>query len=96
MWINLFGETAENFLGINPVEYQILIKYNNESKLNEINKKILYQNFTFIGRYMSPPSDSFAPVNFIAVQYNKEDKNHFKNILNEIYKKINNQYYGKY
>ena len=45
---------------------------------------------------MSPPSDSFAPVNFIAVQYNKEDKNHFKNILNEIYKKINNQYYGKY
>lgn len=96
MWINLFGEIAENFLGINPVEYQILIKYNNESKLNEINKKILYQNFTFIGRYMSPPSDSFAPVNFIAVQYNKEDKNHFKNILNEIYKKINNQYYGKY
>ena len=96
MWINLFGETAENFLGINPVEYQILIKYNNESKLNEINKKILYQNFTFIGRYMSPPSDSFAPVNFIAVQYHKEDKNHFKNILNEIYKKINNQYYGKY
>ena len=90
MWINLFGETAENFLGINPVEYQILIKYNNESKLNEINKRILYQTFTFIGRYMSSPSDSFTPVNFIAVQYNKEDKNHFKNILNEINKEINN------
>ena len=53
MWIQLFGESAENFLGISPEEYQILIKYNNKHKIEKLNKRILYNEYTFIGRYVS-------------------------------------------
>ena len=47
MWIQLFGESAENFLGISPEEYQILIKYNNKHKIEKLNKRILY-NFSIL------------------------------------------------
>ena len=91
IWINFFGETAENFLGISPEDYQSLIKYNNNHKLNKINKRILYHEYTFFIRYINTSSDNYKSSGFIVVQYNKVDKNHFRNVLNLINDEINDQ-----
>ena len=84
LWINLFGEIAENFLGIKPEEYQILIKNNNKHKLDKINKRILYHQFTFIGRYISPNSDELKRGGFSVIKYNKLDNDYFKQLIQKL------------
>ena len=84
MWIQLFGESAENFLGISPEEYQILIKYNNKNKIEKLNKRILYNEYTFIGRYVSLTNNESKNVKFSVIQYRKVDKEHFKKLIQPI------------
>ena len=84
MWIQLFGESAENFLGISPEEYQILIKYNNKHKIEKLNKRILYNEYTFIGRYVSLTNNESKNVKFSVIQYRKVDKEHFKKLIQSI------------
>ena len=84
MWIQLFGESAENFLGISPEEYQILIKYNNKHKIEKLNKRILYNEYTFIGRYVSLTNNESKNVKFSVIQYRKVDKEHFKKLIQPI------------
>jgi hypothetical protein len=84
MWIQLFGESAENFLGISPEEYQILIKYNNKHKIEKLNKRILYNEYTFIGRYVSLTNNESKNVKFSVIQYRKVDKDHFKKLIQSI------------
>ena len=84
MWIQLFGEAAENFLGITPEEYQILIKYNNKHKLEKLNKRILYNEYTFIGRYISLTNNEPKNIKFSVIIYKKVCKDHFKKLLQSI------------
>ena len=84
MWIQLFGEAAENFLGITPEEYQILIKYNNKHKLEKLNKRILYNEYTFIGRYISLTNNEPKNIKFSVIIYKKVSKDHFKKLLQSI------------
>ena len=84
MWIQLFGESAENFMGISPEEYQILIKYNNKHKIEKLNKRILYNEYTFIGRYVSLTNNESKNVKFSVIQYRKVDKEHFKKLIQSI------------
>ena len=81
MWVQLFGETAENFLGISPEDYQLLIKYNNKHKLNKINKGILYHEYTFIIRYINTSFDDPKGRKFTIVQYKKVDNEYFKKLI---------------
>ena len=82
MWVQLFGETAENFLGISPEDYQSLIKYNNKHKLNKINKRILYHEYTFFIRYINISFDEPKGRKFTVVQYKKVDNEYFKKLIN--------------
>ena len=84
MWIQLFGESAENFMGISPEEYQILIKYNNKHKIEKLNKRILYNEYTFIGRYVSLTNNESKNVKFSVIQYRKVDREHFKKLIQPI------------
>ena len=84
MWIQLFGESAENFLGISPEEYQTLIKHNNKHKIEKLNKRILYQEFTFIGKYIILTNNESKNVKFSIVQYKKVDKKKKKKLIQSI------------
>ena len=84
LWIHFFGENAENFLGITPEEYQLLIKYNNKYKLDEINKKIIYHEYTFIGKYVNPNSDELKREGFLVILFKKSDNEYYKKLINEI------------
>ena len=84
MWIRLSGECAENFLGITPEEYQLLIKYNNKYKLAQIEKRFLYYEFIFIGKNNSPTLDDFRSGGFSVFQYKRVDKDYFRQLINLI------------
>ena len=84
MWIRLSGECAENFLGITPEEYQLLIKYNNKYKLAQIEKRFLYYEFIFIGKNNSPTFDDFRSGGFSVFQYKRVDKDYFRQLINLI------------
>ena len=49
-WIEMFGDIASKFLGINVQEYKEIIVNNDLSKINEINSKIDFKEFIFIGK----------------------------------------------
>ena len=46
----MFGDTASKFLGISIEEYKEMIINNDQSKINELNCKIYYKEYIFIGR----------------------------------------------
>ena len=54
LWVDLFGELAEKFLGIKAEDYENLIKNGNTIEENEglipINERIEYHTFSFIGK----------------------------------------------
>ena len=86
LWIRLFGENAENFLGITPTEYQLLIKYNNKYKLDEINTKIFYHEYTFIGKYEIPNSEELKSDVFFVILFKKIDNDYYKKLINQLKK----------
>lgn len=60
LYTDLFGRNAEIFLNITPEEYIKIINDNNEEKLNEINRRILYKNYIFYGKYITINNDSYS------------------------------------
>ena len=60
LFTDLFGRNAEIFLNITPEEYIKIINDNNEEKLSEINKRILYKNYIFYGKIIPINNDSYS------------------------------------
>ena len=83
-WIEFYGDIAENFLGINVENYQRLIKENNEKYLEEIKKRILYNNYSFIGKYKISSFYENNIVIFSVIQYCKNDNNYYKELITKI------------
>ena len=83
LWIELFGETAENFIGTNVEEYEKLINNNDIFNLNKISQKILYHNYSFIGKCkMTYGEDSKCL--FYVIHFNENDKIFFKELVDKI------------
>jgi len=83
LWVHFLGESGENFFGITPEEYQTLIKNNKRYKLYEINKKILYHEYTFIGKYVSQNSDELKIGGFLVINFKKADKDYFRKLISQ-------------
>jgi hypothetical protein len=49
-WVDLYGSTAEKFLGTTAEEYREYLMTNNKSKLNEISKRVEFNTFYFLIR----------------------------------------------
>ena len=49
-WIEMFGDTGSKFLGMSVDEYKEMIINNDQSKINEISKKIDFKEYIFIGK----------------------------------------------
>lgn len=84
LWIEFYDEIAEDFLGITADYYDKLIKENNKIALKQIDKKILYHSFSFIGKYKGPPIDEGHGGVFFVIQYNEIDGEYFKNLIKQI------------
>ena len=84
LWVHFFGEIAENFMGISPEEYQILIKNNKKYRLDEISKKILYHEYTFFGKYVTPNSDELKTGGFSVINFKKVDNDYFRKLISQI------------
>ena len=84
LWIELYGEIAEHFIGISADEYEKLIKNNDKKDLNKINKRIIYHNYSFIGKYRGPGYDEDHYNSFAVLQFNENDKDYFKELINKI------------
>ena len=54
LWIDMFGELAEKFLGIKGEDYEKLVNNGNNFEENEgltaINERIVYRTFSFVGK----------------------------------------------
>ena len=62
----------------------IWIRKYNKYKLNEINKKIIYHEYTFIGKYVNPNSDELKSGGFLVVLFKKSENEYYKKLINEI------------
>ena len=80
LWIEFSGEIAENFIGTNVEEYAKFIKDNDSFQLNKINQRILYHNYSFIGKYKYTFGEDNKCL-FYVLQFNENDKNYFKELL---------------
>ena len=49
-WVEMYGDVASKFLGINVDNYKDIIVNNDLSKINEINEKIDFKEFIFVGK----------------------------------------------
>ena len=49
-WIEMFGDTAGKFLNVPVQEYKEIIINNDQTKISEINDKIEFKEFIFIGK----------------------------------------------
>ena len=90
IWIEFYGDIAEHFLGINVEDYKKLIKNNNEKNLEEIKQRILYNNYSFIGKYKIPSYFENNVVIFSVIQFCKNDNNYFKELIAKLNRIKNN------
>ena len=49
-WVEMFGDTAAKFLNVPVQEYKEIIVNNDQTKISEINDKIEFKEFIFIGK----------------------------------------------
>ena len=87
LWLEFLGDIGENFFGISPINYQKMINENDVNGLNKIKERILYNKYTFIGKYKGYFYEECAI--FSVVQFNKND-NQYYNELTQRLKAINN------
>lgn len=85
LWIDFIGEIGENFLGISPENYQKLLKNNERNKLDEITERILYKNYTFIGRYKGPAYEECHGGVFGVIQFGEINREFYSQ---EIFSKL--------
>ena len=87
LWIEFFGDIGENYLGISPENYQKMINNNDINGLNKIKERILYNKYTFIGKFKGTFYEEC--VIFSVVQFNKNDKEYYKELIKKL-KVVNN------
>ena len=74
-------------MGISPENYQTLINSHDTNGLNKIKKRILYNKYTFIGKYKGHFYNEY--VIFSVAQFNKDDSQYYKDLTQKL-KSINN------
>ena len=79
IFIELHEFTAENFLKISANEYIKAINENNEEKINEINRRILYKNYIFYGK--TEPSLNKFYSGFTVYQIDEINAEYYKSLI---------------
>ena len=85
-WVDFFGEVGEKFLGMKGEEYEKLIKDGSEGSLEEneglaqINDKIEYHTFSFIGKVKENVYNETKRYRFTVFRCNEITVNHKKNL----------------
>jgi len=83
IWILIFGEIAENFLGIKAEEYKNIIDkgiYSQNDELNLLNQKIVNKQYVFIGygqHYAYKESEGYR---FHVKYFNKKNKREYNSL----------------
>lgn len=82
MLLDLYGKNAEEFLKMTPGEYIDIINSNNEEKLKEIDRRILYKNYVFYGKFI--PSMKGAFNIFSIYKFGEVNGNLYKNLIKKL------------
>ena len=69
-------------MGISPENYQKMINNNDINGLNKIKERILYNKYTFIGKFKGTFYEEC--VIFSVVQFNKNDKEYYKELIKNL------------
>ena len=77
--IDLYGKSAENLLKMTPDNYIQIINDNNIEILKEIDRRILYKNYVFYGRYNSISKGAFKF--FSTYKFDELNKEFYKNLI---------------
>jgi len=85
--IDFFGSKAEMFLRISPEDYIKILNDNNEEKINEINKRILYKYFIFFGNYNKNANGIFS--SFFVQDFGEENKESYNNLISNLVTYLN-------
>ena len=82
IYSDLYGKTAEEFIKVSPEEYINIINNNNEEKLKEIDKRILYKNYIFYGKFIPGITGTFNV--FSILKFGEIDGNLYKNLIQSL------------
>ena len=82
MLLDLYGKNAENFLEMTPGEYIDIINSNNEEKLKEIDRRILYKNYIFYGKCI--PSTKGVFNIFSVFKFGEVNGSLYKNLIKNL------------
>ena len=80
IYCDLHGKIAEEFLKMSPEEYINIINSNNEEKLKEIDKRILYKNYIFYGKFI--PSGTYNV--FSIIKCGETNGNLYRNLIQSL------------
>ena len=72
--IKMFNELGKIFLGYSAEDYKLLIENNDINKLNEIDKKILYNEFYFMLRIKSNVIQDIQLIDLSVIRFEKIEK----------------------
>ena len=72
--IKMFNELGKIFLGYSAEDYKLLIENNDINKLNEIDKKILYNEFYFMLRIKSNVIKDIQLIDLSVIRFEKIEK----------------------
>ena len=70
----MFNELGKIFLGYSAEDYKLLIENNDINKLNEIDKKILYNEFYFMLRIKSNVIQDIQLIDLSVIRFEKIEK----------------------
>ena len=82
IYSDLYGKIAEEFLKMSPEEYINIINNNNEEKLKEIDKRILYKNYIFYGKFIPGITGTFNV--FSIFKFGEVNGNLYKNLIQRL------------
>jgi hypothetical protein len=75
------------FLRISPEDYIKILNDNNEEKINEINKRILYKYFIFFGNYNKNANGISS--SFFVQDFGEENKESYNNLISNLVTYLN-------
>jgi hypothetical protein len=83
IWILMFGEIAENFLGIKAEEYKNIIDkgiYSENNELNLLNQKVLNKQYIFLGYGQHYAYNESEGYRFHIKYFNKKNKREYNSL----------------
>ena len=87
-WVEFFGDNAEKFIGIKGDEYERILKKetNNEEnqEILEINKRIIYHTFSFLGKIKDRSYNEKKSYRFSAFRFSEKGPTHQKNLVKKL------------